>query len=121
MIQQQTAPALLTSKLHAPRLTFQHIARPRLIERLRDFAGRPLILICAPAGSGKSSLVAEWLAGSELPSAWVSLDEHDNDPLTFVAYVLAAIRTCAPAATLRTSDLLEAVPPPPLALLAASL
>jgi LuxR family maltose regulon positive regulatory protein len=121
MIQLQTAPAILTSKLHPPRLTAHHISRPRLIERLRHFADRPLILVCAAAGSGKTSLVTEWLAGTELPSTWLSLDEHDNDLVTFITYVLAAIRTCMPAASLQTWNLLQAVPPPPLALLAVSL
>jgi LuxR family transcriptional regulator, maltose regulon positive regulatory protein len=121
MVQQPTAPALLTSKLHPPRVTAQHIARPRLIERLSLFSDRPLILICAAAGSGKSSLLTEWLAGTDLPSAWLSLDEHDNDLVTFVTYVLAAISTRVPTASLQTRNLLQAVPPPPFALLAASL
>lgn len=121
MIQVQTAPSILTSKLHPPRLSAHYISRPRLIERLRHFADRPLILMCATAGSGKSSLLTEWLAMTELPFAWLSIDEHDNDLVTFVTYVLAAIRTRVPNANLQTRALLQAVPPPSPALLAASL
>lgn len=121
MIQQQTAYALLTSKLHPPRLTAQHVSRPRLVARLRREAHRPLILICAPAGSGKSTLLSEWLSTFDARPAWVSVDDGDNDPLTFVSYVLAALKTIAPGFDFQTQNLLYAVPPPPVELLAKSL
>ena len=118
MIQKQTAAAVMTSKLHPPRLTLQHVPRPRLIERLRQQANSPLTLVCAPAGSGKSTLLSEWLDASNLPVAWVSLDEGDNDLARFVSYVLAAVETIAPTVHFQTRDLLQAVSLPPLELLA---
>ena len=82
------------TKLRPPRLTNDLIARPRLLERLDRLA--TLALIVAPAGYGKTTLVSMWLAQVELPSAWVSLDEEDNDPLLFLANIVAALRTLFP-------------------------
>src|SRR4051812_22919297 len=117
----QFTPDLRRSKLHPPRLTLQHVPRPRLVERLRRQVDCALILVRAPAGSGKSTLLSEWIGASDVPTAWVSLDDSDNDLITFVSYVLAAIRTIAPTVTFQTHSLLQAVPPPPLNLLATSL
>jgi LuxR family maltose regulon positive regulatory protein len=66
-----------------------------LIERLNQglSSDRKLILISAPAGFGKTTLVSEWVAGSEQPVAWLSLDEGDNDPTRFLIYVVAALQT----------------------------
>ncbi|MDQ3603006.1 MAG: LuxR family transcriptional regulator, partial [Actinomycetota bacterium] len=52
-----------------------------------------LTLVSAPAGFGKSTLISEWVAGDERPAAWLSLDEGDNDPTRFLAYLLAALQT----------------------------
>ncbi len=82
------------TKLRPPRLTNDLIARPRLLERLDRLA--TLALIVAPAGYGKTTLVSMWLAHVELPSAWVSLDEEDNDPLLFLSNIVAALRTLFP-------------------------
>ena len=73
------------------------VSRPRLIARLDE--GRcqdhKLILISAPAGYGKTTLLGEWIARSELCArvAWVSLDAGDNDPGRFWSYVIAALQT----------------------------
>jgi len=56
-------------------------------------SGRKLTLISAPAGFGKTTLVSEWIATSGQPVAWLSLDEGDNDPLRFVAYLVVALKT----------------------------
>ena len=82
------------TKLRPPRLTNDLIARPRLLERLDRLA--TLALIVAPAGYGKTTLASMWLAQVALPSAWVSLDEEDNDPLLFLANIVAALRTLFP-------------------------
>jgi len=57
-----------------------------------------LTLISAPAGYGKSTLVSCWLESIDLPSAWLSLDEGDNDLHLFLSYMLAAVQTVSPAA-----------------------
>jgi LuxR family transcriptional regulator, maltose regulon positive regulatory protein len=82
------------TKLRPPRLTNDLIARPRLMERLDRLA--TLALIVAPAGYGKTTLVSMWLSHVKLPSAWVSLDKEDNDPLLFLASIVAALRTLFP-------------------------
>jgi len=121
MSQVISPPSLIATKLHPPRLTAQHVPRPRLIERLNKHRGRPLTLVSAPAGSGKSTLLSEWLASTTIPNAWVSLDEHDNAPVTLLNYVLAAVRTMFPTISLSTRDLVQALVPPSLEILATSL
>jgi len=68
------------------------------VERLNEGldASRKLTLISAPAGFGKTTLVSEWVAGCERPVAWLSLDERDNDPTSFLTYLVAALQTLPP-------------------------
>ncbi len=89
---------ILQTKLYIPPIRPELVSRPRLIERLNAGlpAGRKLTLISAPAGFGKTTLVSEWVAGcDERPAAWLSLDEGDNDPTRFLAYLVAALQTIA--------------------------
>ena len=92
--------SLLATKLHRPRPTSSLVARPRLIDRLDEGLrnGHRLFLVVAPAGYGKTTLVADWLGRTGIPSAWLSLDEADNDPLRFFAYIMAADMGVAQAA-----------------------
>jgi len=64
-----------------------------LIERLNEGLHGNLTLVSAPAGFGKTTLVSEWVADGKRPTAWLSLDEADNDPARFLAYLVAALRT----------------------------
>ena len=89
-------PAILATKIHFPPLRPTRVIRPRLIERLNEGLHRKLTLISAPAGSGKTTLVSEWLADCERPTAWLSLDEGDNDPRRFLTYLVAALQTIVP-------------------------
>ena len=89
---------LLQTKLYVPLPRPELVSRPRLIERLNAGLERKLNLISAPAGFGKTTLISEWvqtLAGTTPPVAvaWLSLDESDNDPSRFLAYVIAALQT----------------------------
>ena len=70
---------LLTTKLYIPQLSVNLVSRSRLYERLDEGLTRKLTLISAPAGFGKSTLVAEWLSERNHPAAWFSLDEGDNE------------------------------------------
>jgi LuxR family maltose regulon positive regulatory protein len=83
--------ALLLTKLTVPRPPAGLIPRPRLSARLAASAPRPLTLVAAPAGFGKTTLVSEWARQCELPIAWVSLDAADSDPARFWRYVIAAL------------------------------
>jgi len=84
---------ILRAKLYVPRGRPDAVPRPRLHERLDEGARRDLTLVSAPAGFGKTTLLADWSRHSELPVAWVSLDERDDDPVRFLLYVVAAIGT----------------------------
>ena len=92
------AGPLLETKLHVPRRRRGLVARSRLNERLSRGAESALTLVSAPAGFGKTTLLAEWLgtAAEGYAVAWVSLDQRDNDPALFWPYVLAALRTAVP-------------------------
>ncbi len=115
-------PILLLTKLHLPRLARDLLTRTRLIELLNHEMDRPLILVCAPAGFGKSTLVSDWLKHlaadqtvrpASLPAAWLSLDENDSDLNLFLQYVIAALRTIFKEACEATMALLQAGQPPP--------
>ena len=83
---------LLATKLHVPRPRTQLVPRAHLIERLQRGAERTLTLISAPAGFGKTTLLAQWLVESDMPVAWLSLEAEDNDPARFLSYLIAALQ-----------------------------
>jgi LuxR family maltose regulon positive regulatory protein len=82
----------LSTRLFPPRLRANLVERPSLIAKLSDDPDRQLTLICAPAGYGKSTLTVQWVAQLALPTAWVRLEETDNDPGSFFGLVLAALQ-----------------------------
>ena len=81
-----------STRLYPPRVRANLVGRSSLISRLSEDPDRQLTLICAPAGFGKTTLAGQWVAHLALPTAWVRLEEGDNDPETFFALVLAALR-----------------------------
>jgi len=89
---------IVATKLHVPELLAGRVSRPSLVAELRDGASARLILVSAPAGAGKTTVLASWRAdpAEQRPFAWLSLDSRDNDPVRFWSYVLAALRTVAP-------------------------
>ena len=85
---------VLTTKLQLPSSIHPLVSRPRLLQRLDQGLEGKLTLLCAPAGSGKTTLFADWLHSShrqKMPVAWVSLDEGDNDPTHFWRYICIAL------------------------------
>lgn len=84
---------LLLTKLHRPGVGPGLEHRARLVKYLDDNLDKPLTLISAPAGYGKTTLASMWLQASDRASAWLSLDEQDNDLATFLRYLVAAVRT----------------------------
>src|SRR3990170_1493280 len=85
---------LLSVKLSIPPLGRSIVPRPRLSARLDQGLTRPLTLISAPAGFGKTTLLSEWRAsraGRGFPLAWLSLDNDDNDPTRFLSYLVGAL------------------------------
>ncbi|MFN0146382.1 MAG: helix-turn-helix transcriptional regulator, partial [Dehalococcoidia bacterium] len=110
------AVALLETKLYAPRRPRGLVPRPRLIERLDRGAQSTLTLISAPAGFGKTTLLAEWLATAPpggRSAAWLSLDAGDNDPSTFWTYAITALQTVQPTVGRSAMALLQSPQPPP--------
>ncbi len=104
---------ILTIKLYIPPPRPEVVLRPRLIERLNEGLHGKLTLISAPAGFGKTTLVGEWVAGCGRPAAWLSLDEGDNDPTRFLAYLVAALQTIAPNIGEGVLGVLQSPQPPP--------
>jgi LuxR family transcriptional regulator, maltose regulon positive regulatory protein len=106
---------LLKSKFLSPLLHPQIVKRSRLFSQIE--AGldsqQPIILISAPAGYGKSALAAEWRAETKRQSAWLSLDESDNEPLHFFLYFITAIQRVIPSIGAELITLLEANQLPP--------
>lgn len=103
---------LLTTKLYIPPARPTLVARPRLMTRLTEGLSRPLTLISAPAGFGKTTLVSEWVAGGAQPVAWLSLDAGDSDPARFLAYLVAALQTIIPDIGAGVLAALESPQPP---------
>jgi LuxR family maltose regulon positive regulatory protein len=82
----------LASKIHVPVQRTILVHRPRLVQVLNGGLDRALTLISAPAGSGKTVLATEWAACCGRPTAWLSLDEGDNDPASFLSGLIACLR-----------------------------
>jgi LuxR family maltose regulon positive regulatory protein len=112
--------ALLETKLYVPRSRPGLVPRLRLSERLDHGTASKLMLVSAPAGFGKTTLLTEWLAAGpaaptdERLAAWLSLDRSDNDPASFWTYVIAALRTVASGVGESALTLLHASQSPPI-------
>ena len=93
------------------------MARPRLLQRLERGAAAKLTLVSAPAGFGKTTLLAEWLEAAPAGGpavAWLSLDQRDNDPATFWTYLVAALQRALPDVGANASAILRSPRPPPV-------
>ena len=115
---------LLDTKLYVPRSRRGLVPRPRLSERLDRGAASRLMLVSAPAGFGKTTLLAEWLTAATADgwsSAWLSLDQRDNDPALFWTYLVAALRKAEPGVGGGVLSLLQSPQPPSEAILATLL
>ena len=97
---------LLATKLTVPGLRADLVPRPRLAQRLDEGQGRGLVLACAPAGYGKTVLLAEWVRRGRHPVAWLSLDAGDNDPARFWRHAVAALDRVRPGISERMGPLL---------------
>ena len=86
---------IIKTKTNIPAIRRSLVSRKRLLALFSNGIkqGRILTLISAPAGFGKTTLVSEWININNLPSAWISLDEGDNDPVRFLTYLVAALQT----------------------------
>lgn len=104
---------ILTTKLFIPKVKQKAVMRNRLTHRLNEGLDRKLTLLSASAGYGKTTLISEWLSGSNLPAAWLSLDEGDNDVYRFLTYICAALQTIDEKLPSYARGLLQSPQPPP--------
>jgi LuxR family transcriptional regulator, maltose regulon positive regulatory protein len=104
---------LLATKLYVPRPRPNLVLRQHLIERLNAGLHRKMTLVSAPAGFGKTTLVSDWVADCGRPTAWLSLDEGDNDPTRFLTYLVTALQTIAPTLGEEVLDGLRSPQPAP--------
>jgi LuxR family maltose regulon positive regulatory protein len=100
--------ALIQTKLYRPRKRSDVISRARLLERLHAGLSGNITLVSAPAGFGKTTLIAQWIQSIDRPTAWLSLDEHDNELRAFVQSLIAALQSAFPDAFHGTASLFEA-------------
>ena len=117
-------PSLLSTKLFIPKSRQDLVPRPRLFEKLNTGHDKKLTLISAPAGFGKSTLLASWVHQFDRNIAWVSLDENDNNPARFLTYLITAIRRSVGSVTVfgkSSIALLQSPHPPPIVEVMASL
>lgn len=120
-MERQQADTLIRTKLHKPFTRLELVPRPRLQARMAEGLRRPLTLITAPAGFGKTTLVASYVAACGMPVAWLSLDRDDNGARRFLKYLVAALQEAAPAIGSEAAHLLAATREVPLEAILASL
>ena len=111
----------LTTKLYLQPARQTLVDRPVLLEQLKEGLRGKLTLVSAPAGFGKTSLVAAWRKDCETPLAWVSLDEEDNEPLRFLDYLIGALQTVDAVLGDESAELLRRTATPPLKVVLTSL
>ena len=112
---------IIQTKLNRPSIPVDLVPRPQLTDWLDKRRNRSLTLISAPAGYGKTTLISSWLDSYKYPSVWLTLDEHDNDLVVFLTYMVAAIQSIFPQAANNTQVLLRAPNLPPIDELAVNL
>jgi hypothetical protein len=98
--------ALLATKLHLPSSRPGQVPRPRLAQCLDEGLARGLVLVCAPAGYGKTALLADWAQHRPSRTAWLSLDSGDNDPARFWRHAVAAMDQVRPGLDQRLGPML---------------
>jgi LuxR family transcriptional regulator, maltose regulon positive regulatory protein len=128
----EVSPNLLATKLYIPPRRKNLVSRPRLIQTLHSAwqQDKKLILVSASAGYGKTTLVTEWLAaltqdpfskGTGVQAAWLSLEKADNDPVRFLAYLIAALQQVEASIGENTRGMLQSPQPLPPDILLTSL
>jgi LuxR family maltose regulon positive regulatory protein len=122
-VAQQSKPLpLLATKLYRPRPRLHLVVRPRLLARLEAGMRGPLTLIAAPAGFGKTTILADWIhQHGNRQVAWLALDAGDSDPMRFLRYLIAALQTLMPTLGASILPLLLLPQPPAIETLASLL
>lgn len=121
MPNEETSIPFLRTKLHRPPVAKDHLHRQHLLDRLDERRHRPLTLVSAPAGYGKSTLLSCWLESCNCPSAWISLDASDNDLQIFMTYLIESIESMFPGSVKDLRALMKGTNMPSAGMLATSL
>lgn len=116
-----TSFPLLKTKLYIPTVPESRVARSHLLARLNEAEKKALTIVSAPAGFGKTTLLAEWIAQTSLPVAWFSLDNGDNDPYRFLSYLIAALGSIHEEIGLEAQQIMQSPQLAPLHVILASL
>jgi LuxR family transcriptional regulator, maltose regulon positive regulatory protein len=103
---------LLRSKLTPPQARKGVASRGQLLDRLREGRGRKLTLVCAPAGYGKTTVLAQWCEADRdrTPFVWMSADESDSDPVRLWSHLIAGLQAVHPRAGAESLEALRAGP-----------
>ncbi len=112
---------ILNTKLHRPPVSIDYVIRATIIKQLEKNIDKPLSIVSAPAGYGKSISVSQWLEQTSVLHTWLSLDEEHNDLRVFLTYLKAAIDKIFPGSLEKTGELLNASNLPPLSALSTTL
>ncbi len=97
---------LIFTKLNIPAVS-EHIQRPRLFARFEQALSATLVLVAAPAGFGKTTLIASWASQTSQPIAWLSLEKQDNDFTRFFTYFIHSLQIVEPDMGKRSSSILK--------------
>ena len=114
MLSDQTGLRLLHTKLLIPGAHPVLVERGNLENKLITGLNSRLVLVTAPAGYGKTTLLSKQLRAANLPTAWVSLDDRDNEPIRFWSYFIAALQTLDADQGKTAKAMLISAQPPPL-------
>ncbi|MEZ4715302.1 MAG: hypothetical protein R2851_04335 [Caldilineaceae bacterium] len=117
----ESSAMLIATKLRPPRVAQDFLPRPHLYAALEHGRTGKLTLICAPAGYGKSTLAAAWLASSGHAHVWISLDPSDSDLGQCLSYLAHGLSNVAPHAGARLAHILQSATLPPPDFIAANL
>ncbi len=105
---QPTVP-ILTTKINVPRRRTDLFSRQRLLDSLSDQLDNRLVIMAAPAGYGKTSLLVDFAHHTEWPFCWYTLDELDREPLRFIFYLVASIAAQFPGFGFRSTSVLQSM------------
>ena len=96
---------MLLTKLHIPTPSQDTIHRQQLSKLLDEAQNKKLVLVSAPAGYGKTTLISDWIFQNKVDAVWCSIDKRDNDPIEFLKLLVTAVNSVSKKTTFSISKL----------------